>query len=117
MKRPGKILIHETCKAYSTVNADRLPKYNQHRVITDGHSGIPKMISPADEVRIKSFNVRVDETEVQGKQLINPPSKGQKHGKSPIIAKASPRGDYQIACEPRIQHESWCRSSLYELCD
>ena len=32
-----------TSKAYLTVNADRLPKYNQHRVITDGHSGTPKM--------------------------------------------------------------------------
>lgn len=41
MKRLGKILIHVTCKAYLTVNADRLPKYNQYRVITDGHSGTP----------------------------------------------------------------------------
>lgn len=43
-KRLGKIITHVTCKAYLTVNADRLPKYNQHRVITDGHSETPKMI-------------------------------------------------------------------------
>lgn len=43
-ERPGKIVAPVTCKAYLTVNADRLPKYNQHRVITDGHSETPKMI-------------------------------------------------------------------------
>lgn len=48
-KRLGKIITHVTCKAYLTVNADRLPKYNQHRVITDGHSGTMKIPKPADE--------------------------------------------------------------------
>lgn len=59
MKRPGKILIHVTCKAYSTVNADRLPKYNQHRVITDGHSGIPQTVKPGQrraEIEIVSMH-------------------------------------------------------------
>lgn len=51
-ERLGKILTHVTCKAYLAVNADRLPKYNQHRVIADGHSGTP-FESPADEVRVK----------------------------------------------------------------
>ena len=35
-------MTHVTCKAYLTVKADHLPKYNQHRVITDGHCVTPK---------------------------------------------------------------------------
>lgn len=45
-KRLGKIPNHVTCKAYLAVNADRLPKYNQHRVITDGHCVTPKKKKP-----------------------------------------------------------------------
>jgi len=62
MKRPGKILIHVTCKAYSTGNADRLPKYNQHRVITDGHSVIRIIESSRWRTGKNRLNARVAET-------------------------------------------------------
>lgn len=57
-------MAHVTCKAYLTVNTDRLPKYNQHYVITDGHSEIPMNIeAPAkEEQEKKSLNARVDGT-------------------------------------------------------
>lgn len=67
LKRLGKIITHVTCKAYLTVNADRLPKCNLHRVITDGESGTHQTVKPGRlSPGTKSLNVRVDETMVQG---------------------------------------------------